>query len=708
MHPGYQPKTVLWEYKHGQLLTQGDAAKDQSTSILVQQHTLASARAFCEDDAYCVGYTFQATSAKAKGAVMMTFKNSADFKGEVFKAAQGVATWHSYLKKHMIPHEHEYHAGEQVSTQLGAANFASFVHSAELALVNYYAPWCIWCQRLSPVWEQYAAVIEGKHYEDVVKLGKVDCTSKDGEAICAQGGVHAYPTISLFRNGQTDSHMFYHGERSVAAFTEVVDDLMKDWVRGCNWRNTADCTPNGKRESTNDRHCGAEVPSGTSGFCECVDRRITAKSTCEHAPFSCKAKCAELKDGDPGQTYDWHKASARDFAPDSHGCAQWRSTGGCSAHGPREPEHDKPCDAVIGQGLSGYCECVRKGGEPKGGAEHKNHNFEVGCDHAPFTCDEACEAPDFEKFLSEHKPSADDTADGRRLSAEAFRLQLLGAGTAAQLAAAQRLQHRAGGSEGCLVAGTLHVKKVPGKVLFRAHSAPAEGGEGGAKAKGGGGHSFDADKLDMSHVVKHFTFGKESLTRLTDIQMRRRLAKMRPHGVSRHAARVNRFGRLDLLDRLAGRTFESDAKKTTHQHYLKVIGTNYKFADETPSLQAFKCVLPLARRPRAPLAVPLRADDVNAQAHNSLSTCRPCPPHSRYTATSHQHAEEFGDMPSVKFAYNLDPMSLEEKEEFRPTYHFVTQLCAILGGFFTVLGIFDSLVFYLRKQLEKEGYAYDE
>ena len=103
----------------------------------------------------------------------------------------------------------------------------------------------------------------------------------------------------------------------------------------------------------------------------------------------------------------------------------------------------------------------------------------------------------------------------------------------------------------------------------------------------------------MSHVVKHFTFGKESLTRLTDIQMRRRLAKMRPHGVSRHAARVNRFGRLDLLDRLAGRTFESDAKKTTHQHYLKVIGTNYKFADETPSLQAFKCVLPLARRPRA-------------------------------------------------------------------------------------------------------------
>ena len=597
MHPGYQPKTVLWEYQHGQLLSKDSAVPDHTTNVLVQQHTLSSARAFCEDDAYCVGYTFKATSAKPTGAVMMTFKNSADFKGEVFKAAQGVATWHTYIKKHMIPHTHEYHAGEQISQQLDSSSFASFVHSAELALVNYYAPWCIWCQRLSPVWEEYAAVVQGKHYEDVVKLGKVDCTSADGEALCAQGGVHAYPTISLFRNGQTESHLFYHGERSVEAFTEVVDDLMKDWVRGCNWRNTADCTPDGKRESVNDRHCAAEIPNGVSGFCECVDRRITAKSTCEHATLNCKQKCAELKEGDPGQTYNWHTAKEVAFTADSHGCARWRATGGCSANGPREPEHDSACDVVIESGRSGYCECTRKGEEPGVAAAKKasgNHNFEVGCDHAPFTCDEACEAPDFEKFLSDHKPEAGDMGDGRRLSAEAFRLQLLGAGPAAQLAAAQRLQHRAGGQEGCLVQGTLHVKKVPGKVLFRAHSAPdAEGSDTGGEPTPEGGHSFDADKLDMSHVVKHFTFGKESLTRLADREMRWRLAKMRPHGVSRHAARVNRFGRLDLLDRLAERTFESDAKKTTHQHYLKVVGTTYKFADETPALQAFKCVTKL-------------------------------------------------------------------------------------------------------------------
>ena len=113
-----------------------------------------------------------------------------------------------------------------------------------------------------------------------------------------------------------------------------------------------------------DRHCAAEIPNGVSGFCECVDRRITAKSTCEHATLNCKQKCAELKEGDPGQTYNWHTAKEVAFTADSHGCARWRATGGCSANGPREPEHDSACDVVIESGRSGYCECTRKGEEP--------------------------------------------------------------------------------------------------------------------------------------------------------------------------------------------------------------------------------------------------------------------------------------------------------------------------------------------------------
>ena len=41
--------------------------------------------------------------------------------------------------------------------------------------VNYYAPWCVWCQRLEPVWEAFAEAIAA---EDLpVSIVKVDCAA---------------------------------------------------------------------------------------------------------------------------------------------------------------------------------------------------------------------------------------------------------------------------------------------------------------------------------------------------------------------------------------------------------------------------------------------------------------------------------------------------------------------------------------------------
>ena len=41
--------------------------------------------------------------------------------------------------------------------------------------VNYYAPWCVWCQRLEPVWEAFAESIAA---EDLpVSIVKVDCSA---------------------------------------------------------------------------------------------------------------------------------------------------------------------------------------------------------------------------------------------------------------------------------------------------------------------------------------------------------------------------------------------------------------------------------------------------------------------------------------------------------------------------------------------------
>jgi thiol-disulfide isomerase/thioredoxin len=40
-------------------------------------------------------------------------------------------------------------------------------------LVNFFAPWCHWCQRLEPVWEKSAAAIGQKHPGVDIMLAKV-------------------------------------------------------------------------------------------------------------------------------------------------------------------------------------------------------------------------------------------------------------------------------------------------------------------------------------------------------------------------------------------------------------------------------------------------------------------------------------------------------------------------------------------------------
>jgi len=50
-------------------------------------------------------------------------------------------------------------------------------------------------------------------------------------------------------------------------------------------------------------------------------------------------------------------------------------------------------------------------------------------------------------------------------------------------------------------------------------------------------------------------------------------------------------------------------------------------------------------------------------------------------------------VPAVWFKYDLNPITVKYHETRPPIYHFLTTVCAIVGGTFTVAGIIDSLVF---------------
>ncbi len=80
---------------------------------------------------------------------------------------------------------------------------------------------------------------------------------------------------------------------------------------------------------------------------------------------------------------------------------------------------------------------------------------------------------------------------------------------------------------------------------------------------------------------------------------------------------------------------------------------------------------------------------------------------NQYSVT--EHLREFpsirslktGSLPGVFVHYEFSPMRVEIKETRKPLAHFLTQLCAIIGGVFTVAGIFDQILYHSARHFQK-------
>jgi len=90
-----------------------------------------------------------------------------------------------------------------------------FLDEHHLVMVNFHAPWCIWCQRLEPVWTRTAKTLPSLHFGQRVRLAHVDCT--ENAELCQEHHIRAYPTIIVYKNNH-EHHEFYEGDRSVDAF----------------------------------------------------------------------------------------------------------------------------------------------------------------------------------------------------------------------------------------------------------------------------------------------------------------------------------------------------------------------------------------------------------------------------------------------------------------------------------------------------------
>ncbi|KAK4740861.1 hypothetical protein SAY87_024449 [Trapa incisa] len=78
---------------------------------------------------------------------------------------------------------------------------------------------------------------------------------------------------------------------------------------------------------------------------------------------------------------------------------------------------------------------------------------------------------------------------------------------------------------------------------------------------------------------------------------------------------------------------------------------------------------------------------------------------NQFSATEHYKGAEVGllqTLPGVFFFYDLSPIKVTFAEEHISFLHFLTNVCAIVGGVFTVSGILDSFIYHGQRAIKKK------
>jgi len=117
-------------------------------------------------------------------------------------------------------------------------------------------------------------------------------------------------------------------------------------------------------------------------------------------------------------------------------------------------------------------------------------------------------------------------------------------------------------------------------------------------------------------------------------------------------------GAYDAANKLRNTYWTTTGSNHTHEHYIKVVNVVYSGSKE---YTAYK-----------------------------------------YTVNSHEYQDNI-NYAGAKFTFDLSPMTVVMTTQTIPFYHFVTSLCAIIGGVFTVIGMFDSALFATYNAVAKKS-----
>lgn len=103
----------------------------------------------------------------------------------------------------------------ELITELTDKNFGETIGTSKYAIVEFYAPWCGFCQEFAPIYEEAAKRI--KEVNDTVLVAKIN--ADQFEEVAEQNDIEGLPTIKWFVNG-SDKYE-YNGSPSMYVFIRI-------------------------------------------------------------------------------------------------------------------------------------------------------------------------------------------------------------------------------------------------------------------------------------------------------------------------------------------------------------------------------------------------------------------------------------------------------------------------------------------------------
>ena len=102
---------------------------------------------------------------------------------------------------------------------LNYKQFEELLQDQKPLLVDYWAPWCVYCRRIAPAYEKIA-----QQYGDRIVVAKINIDEEP--AIAHQEKIEVIPTLVLYEGGQALASIV--APESKAKIEEFINENM-DW-----------------------------------------------------------------------------------------------------------------------------------------------------------------------------------------------------------------------------------------------------------------------------------------------------------------------------------------------------------------------------------------------------------------------------------------------------------------------------------------------